>query len=186
VSIESRLRQGLDANAEAVPVDAETSLNALSRRTTAQRRRRVVVLAAAAAAGVTVLVPTAAQWFADEPAPASPAGRDLVGTYLVEVSAPSSQLTGRWTVTIAADGRMVLDPPPGLDDRADTVSYAVANGVLETNALLSDCQGFGSSVVGRYTWVQRTDLVLFTLVEDPCSARRALFDSEWMKVQPQP
>jgi hypothetical protein len=66
------------------------------------------------------------------------------------------------------------------------VSYAVADGVLETNALLSDCQGFGSSVVGRYTWVQRKDLVRFTVVEDPCTARRALFDSEWMKVQPQP
>jgi hypothetical protein len=34
--------------------------------------------------------------------------------------------------------------------------------------------------------VQRTNLVLFTIVEDPCIARRALFDSEWMKVQPQP
>jgi hypothetical protein len=180
MSIESRLRQGLARNSETVPVDVETSLSRVTRQTAVRRRRRVVVTSAAAAAAVALVLPPALRGLDGEPAPVATDPRDLVGSFTVQVDDADTEISGQWTITFEPDGRLVLDPPPGLDDRADTASYAVSGGVLETNALVnSDCQTADSSVVGAYTWARQAGLIRFSRVRDDCAARRALFASVW-------
>ena len=182
MSIDDRLREGLARNGYADAVPTEPALDRVLRLRRRGRVRRATVLVAAVAA-VAAMVPWATSLWPSDPRTAQPTTNELVGTYRVDVPATAgARLAGRWLLTLAADGRLVVDSPPQLPERADA-TYGLNGGVLVTDLLADiDCRLPGTTEVGRYRVEQRGSTLSFTIVSDGCLLRQDLFAVTWKRV----
>lgn len=191
MSIDQRLRNGLH------PADPDHGLDTLaalrrveqraSRRT---RTTRVAMGALVAAALVAVIgVGAALQGRPDSPevVAAERSELALIGTYVVDVpdspAARSEGLVGRWVISLEADGALELRPPPSYTGATTGAAWRVEDELLRTDALVEPgCQA-DNGYVGTYRWSLTDDLLVFSLVDDACDVRRALFiGSAWERV----
>jgi hypothetical protein len=183
MSIDDRLRSGLSRNGAAIQVAVEPELAVVTRRDHVIGRRRVAGVLIAATA-VVALAPWALGEAERTPVPVAPGASDLVGTYVVDVpDGTAGGAAGRWEVTLEEGGALEVQPPSGYDDQmADRLTYAVEDGVIETNVFLDapGCQLPGA-LVGEYTWERSGTTVRFVRVRDECMPRRALFDAVWKR-----
>jgi hypothetical protein len=185
MSIDDRMRAGLAANAELLPPPVEEHLDAVRRRHRRRTRGRVALVAAAAVV-LAVLAPLGVRWIVDPgPEPAKPTP-SLAGSYRVVVrgEGPTADMTGAWTVTLGADGRMqVKAPADGLLVADEGLHYQVRGDVLTTNLFLDrvGCQR-GDPPVGAYRFAVSGTGASFTTLGDSCEPRLLLFSSTWKRL----
>jgi hypothetical protein len=181
MSIDSRLREGLQRSMSAI--DVEDHLDDARRR----GRRRVVVRRAVAVLAVAAAITTIT--FAspavldilrsqhEQPATKQPP-MPITGSYSVKITreeasglgAPGS--AGTWLLTLRADGLLEL---ASLKDTnvGGSSQYQLTGSEMLTSALASpSCTG-----VGRYRWSHSGSTLAFTLVSDPCALRVAIFST---------
>jgi hypothetical protein len=187
MSLDRRLREGLDRLAEEVEPNIEGRL-----RATLERGHRpwlaafaLPVLAAAAGVLLVAVVGSALSvMLRDDIGPPigasqapSPSTQSVVGTYSATVAAgePAVQehsLTGAWTVEFVANGSLSVTAPTSFTGTRTGYSY-----VLNGEELVTDL--FGSDVCttllpGTYRWERMDDTVTFTAIDEPCAGRAAL------------
>src|SRR5260370_28430952 len=123
MSLDQRLRDGLQRAAAAVGPDVPRGLWAVrrrARRLMIGQRAAAAILAAAVVAASVFLVPRLldlARGQREHPAVKPPPGA-LAGSYRADLSGGGAALVrrglaGTWLLTLRADGSMVWNPPPG-------------------------------------------------------------------------
>jgi hypothetical protein len=188
MSVDDRLREGLARNASAYEPDVEARLQALRTRRGSRGPRlfsRVVWVPVAAACAVAALVVSAIAFHvsrhAPEPShvpPSAPVTQTLHGTLRATVPDASGvvrtqHLAGAWVMHLAPDGTMRVTAP------------AAYGGVLSAALFDSTASGFRTSLfsqdlcsglpLGRYTWRRSARQVRFTVSDDTCAGRVAVF-----------
>ena len=192
MSIDQRLRNGLHPADPDRGLDTAAALRRVEQRAARQTRTaRVVVGALVAAALVAVIgVGTALQ----QGRPDTPdvvatqtSEQALIGTYLVDVpdspAASREGLVGRWVISLEAGGALELRPPKSYTGATTGAAWRVEDELLRTDALVEPSCQADNGYVGTYRWSLTDDLLAFTVVEDACTVRRALFTgSDWERV----
>jgi hypothetical protein len=182
MSIDSRLREGLQRSMSTIVTDPEEHLERARR----QGRTRVVirrVVKSVAVAAVLVAVALAGPVVLDavrsqrrEPI-ATPPALPIVGTYMVRITATDAgaigvpQAAGTWLLKLQGDGVLELAPLQNGNPGGGSSQYQLAGNDFITTALASaSCQG-----VGTYTWSRSGSSLAFTVVSDSCALRVAVF-----------
>ena len=192
MSIDSRLRQGLERSASGATEDLVDNLpGALTRG----RRRRGVILATKAAAivaafailtlgGPRLIDAIRTDQPAVRPAPSVTATdfSAIAGTYTFELSdadatVAANDMAGTWTIRLKPDGAMELSVPvrftrEGQDPAGNAFTLAASQ--FRTNLFFSDfCHS-----VGVYRWSLRGTRLTFTPLSEDCPVRQAIFASQ--------
>ena len=182
MSIDTRLREGLQRSMSAIAADPEEHLEHARRQghTRVVIRRAVTsvavaaVLVAVALAGPAVLDAVRSQ--RREPI-ATPPALPIVGNYTVRITATDAgaigvpEAAGTWLLKLQGDGVLELAPLQGGNPGGGPSQYQLAGNDFITSALASaSCQG-----VGTYTWSRSGSTLAFTVVSDSCTLRVAVF-----------
>jgi hypothetical protein len=198
MSIDSRLRQGLERSASGATTDLVDDLpDALAR---GRRRRRVLVAVrattvAAVLAIVAVVGPRLVSSIRNEqpaaPTPTPSLGATdfsaIAGTYTVELSntdatVAANHMAGTWTIQLGRDGAMQLSIPAGFTREGQTPAgnaFTLAASQFRTNLFYNDfCHS-----IGVYRWQLRGTRLTFTPLSEDCTVRRAIFASQPWDVQ---
>jgi hypothetical protein len=184
MSIDSRLREGLQRSMSTITTDPEECLP----HTRRQGRRRVIIRRAFTSVAVTAVIVVAAmiapavlgalRGERHEPI-SSPSMLSIVGNYVVRLT-PSDvggsgvpQSAGTWVLKLQGDGVLQLAPLRNGNLGGGTSQYQLSGNDFITTALASaSCQG-----VGTYTWSRSGSAVTFIVVSDSCALRVAVFSS---------
>ena len=193
MSIDGRLRQGLERSASGGTRDLVDNLpEALAR---GRRRRRVMVAGRATAlvAGLAIVavggprlvdVLRTDQPAGPTPSPsvAAPDFSSIAGTYTVELTngdatVAANHMAGTWTIELGRDGTMQLSIPAGFTREGQAPvgnAFTLAASQFRTNLFYNDfCHS-----IGVYRWGLRgTRLTFSPLIED-CPVRQAIFASQ--------
>jgi hypothetical protein len=198
MSIDSRLRQGLERSARGGTPDLVDDLpDALAR---GRRRKRVMIAVrvtsiATVVAIVAVVGPRLVSSLRTEqpavPAPTPPIGTTdfsaIAGTYTVELTNADStvaanHMAGTWTIQLGSDGAMQLSLPAGFTREGQTPAgnvFTLAASQFRTNLFYNDfCHS-----VAVYRWQLRGTRLTFTPLSEDCAVRRAVFASHPWDVQ---
>jgi hypothetical protein len=188
MTIDARLREGLQRSMSAIDTDAEHHLNDARRR----GHKRLVIrraVAAIAVAAIFAIVVVAAPHVLDlvrdqrhhQPA-ISPSLLPIFGTYSTTISAKDTTggrdagSVGTWLLTLDRDGTLDLASLTNGDRGRSVTQYQTTGGEFLTTALAgSTCSGSG---LGRYSWSRSGALLTFTVVSDACPLRVAIFSSQ--------
>ena len=192
MSIDSRLRQGLERSASGGTPDLVDNLpDALTR---GRRRKRVTFVArvTALAAGLAIVTLGGSRvigsFQTDQPATTpspSIAGSDfsaIAGTYTVELTntdatVDSNQMAGTWTITLSPDGAMRLAIPAGFTREGPAPvgnAFTLVTNQFRTNLFYSDfCHS-----IGIYEWQLRGARLTFNPLSEDCAVRQAVFSSQ--------
>ena len=192
MSLDSRLRQGLERSASGGTPDLVDNLpDALSR---GRRRKRVTVVArvTALAAGLAIVALSGSRLAgsfqteqpAATPSPSTSASGSsaIAGAYTVELTntdatVDSNDMTGTWTIELNPDGAMQLSIPKGFTREGPAPAgnaFTLAGDQLRTNLFYSDfCHS-----IGVYEWQLRGARLTFTPVSEDCAVRQAVFSSQ--------
>jgi hypothetical protein len=192
MSVERRLREGLERSASAVQPDVARRLpEAITRGRRRRRARRasVIVGTVAALAAIGFAVPQVTshvqriQHPAVSPGPTLKPGPDAViaGSYTSELRATSqvirnNGMAGTWTLRLRANGVVTLVAPRSFHGDLASVAFRVRGDRFTTNALVNDPRC--SNDVGVYRWRRAGGTLVFTPVSETCAVRRALFSSQ--------
>jgi hypothetical protein len=183
MSIDSRLREGLQRSMSAIDANTEGHFDDARRRGHRRVivRRGVAVLAVVAAvatvsfAGPAVLDVLRSQ--RQQPA-TKPPPTPITGSYSVKITgeeasglgAPGS--AGMWLLTLRADKVLELASLKNTNVGGSS-QYQLTGSEMLTTALASpSCTG-----IGRYRWSRSGSTLAFTLVSDPCALRVAIFST---------
>ena len=197
MSIDRRLRQGLERSATFVDPDLRATLpDALNR---GRRRKRWLNAARATTfiVSVTLVAIVGSQLlrsFQNErpatktPTPPPPAAYTAIaGTYTARIEPhsyglPVGGMVGNWSLELRTDGVLVFSAPPGFALATSPASFEVRGARFQTNAFsASACNGTS----GTYRWGLRTIHLRFTRIADPCPIREALFAArQWDRLTP--
>ena len=162
MSVDDRLRRGLDANATAFEPEVETSLHVVRRRGRRAGRARMartgslIVAAAAATALVTVVVQTG---LPEDRSPAPPVSEpsptaDLFSRYEADVTRPP-RLAGHWVVELRGNGSALVTPPDGYPGVVSGTIFTADRARLRINLFAQDvCADLGN---GEYDWSRERD-----------------------------
>lgn len=191
MSVERRLREGLERSASAVQPDIGRLDEAIvrGRRRRRARRASLIVGTVAALAAIGVAVPQVAsrvqrvQPPAVNPGPTLTAGPDAVisGSYTSKLGATSpairaNKMAGTWTLRLKPNGTITLSAPRSFHGDVASIAYRVQGDRFTTNAFVNDPRC--SNDVGVYRWRRAGRTLVFTPVSDTCALRRALFSSQ--------
>jgi hypothetical protein len=193
MSIDTRLRQGLERSASGATTDLVDDLpDALARG----RRRKLVLVAvrattvAAVLAIVTVVGPRLVSSIRNEqpavPAPTPSIGTTdfsaIAGTYTVELSntdatVAANRMAGTWRIELGPDGAISLSIPAGFTREGQAPAgnaFTLAASQFRTNLFYNDfCHS-----IGVYRWQLRGTRLTFTPMNEDCAVRRAVFESQ--------
>jgi hypothetical protein len=191
MSIETRLRRGLERSANGATEDLVDNLpEALTR---GRRRRRLIAATkgTAIAAGLAIVAVGGPRLVAairtDQPAVTpSPlvAATDfsaIAGTYTFELSkgdatVAANHMAGTWTIQLKPDGAIELSVPTGFTREGQAPAgnaFTLEASQFRTNLFFSDfCHS-----VGVYRWSLRGTRVTFTPLSEDCPVRLAIFAS---------
>jgi hypothetical protein len=192
MSIETRLRRGLERSANGATDDLVDNLpDALVR---GRRRRRVIVSAKATAivAGLAVValggprlidaVRTGQPAATPSPTVTATDFSAIAGTYTFELSdadgtVAANHMAGTWTIQLKLDGAMELSVPAGFTREGQAPAgnaFTLAASQFRTNLFFSDfCHS-----VGVYRWSLRGTRLTFTPLSEDCPVRQAIFASQ--------
>jgi len=185
MSLDDRLREGLDEASAAADPDVERSLiTVLARRRQLVRKRRlglVVAVAGLAALVIAFAIPIAAGLRSQDRTPTVGVAQQLAADYEVTFSDAESasvqpSLAGRWRMRLQPDGEIALTAPEtfaaernplGVSFTADDVSF-------RTNIFYND---FCTSI-GTYSWQLFGQQLTLFAVSDTCEIRRVLLTTK--------
>jgi hypothetical protein len=192
MSVERRLREGLERSAAAVQPDVGQRLpEAITRGRRRRRARRASLIAGtvAALAVVGLALPQVTgfvqrtQHPAVSQAPTLASGPDavLAGSYTSTLDATSpviqaNGMAGTWTLRLKANGVLTLSAPRSFHGDLASIAFRVQGERFTTNAFVNDPRC--SNDVGVYRWQRAGGTLVFTPVSDTCALRRALFSSQ--------
>jgi hypothetical protein len=196
MSVEARLRKGLASNAEAFRPQVERRLAVVVFR---RRRRRLLRQGAVVVAACSLLSVGAAvvpklmggdsgrgSVEVRQPGESASAGQVLTGGYATTVPAASGivsdkSLSGRWTLTLRADGTLAVQAPAAYRGVLSGALFTSTSSVFRTSVFGQDlCSGQG---VGSYRWIRSGTGLTFTVTDDRCPGRVAIFTSgTWNRV----
>jgi hypothetical protein len=192
MSVERRLREGLERSASAVRPDVGRRLpEAITRGRRRRRARRTSLIVGTVAALATIgfAVPQVTSYVqriqhpAVSPGPALKPGPDAViaGSYTSKLGATSqvirvNGMAGTWTLGLKANGVVTLSAPRSFHGDLASVAFRVQGDRFTTNALVNDPRC--SNDVGVYRWRRAGGTLVFRPVSDTCAVRRALFSSQ--------
>lgn len=192
MSIDTRLRQGLERSASGATADLVDDLpDALIRG----RRRKRAMIAVRATSIVTVLAIVAVlgprlvgSIRNEQPAVPSPTPSGttdfsaIAGTYTVELTdadatVASNHMAGAWVIQLGPDGAMQLSIPAGFTREGQAPAgnaFSLAGSQVRTNLFYNDfCHS-----VGVYRWQLRGTRLTFTPLSEDYAVRRAVFASK--------
>jgi hypothetical protein len=191
MSLDRRVREGIDRLTSEIDPDVERQLGISVRR----GRRRVRVRRATAATAVlatavvvAVFGPSVLESFREpSPAPIAPpvTAESLQGTYRAVVPDASGVvreqgLAGEWIIQFLPDGRLRFDAPDSYRGGLMGFSYRVDGGRIRTDAFVNDlcneAQGAGFAV-GTFTADERAGRLTLAPEEDVCPGRVAILSS---------
>ena len=190
---EDLLRAALADQANSWKPPVESSLQRVHAR---ERRRKLSWVVAAAlmlivsVAGVAsvvtmtkserVAVP-AARPSQSAPSPNVPYASALQGTVTTQVATPP-RLSGRWTLILRPDGRLMVTPPADYSGVVSGELFSATDEEFRTTLFQTDvCSGTG---VGVYTWARTPSGISFTAEDDDCAARRTFFSANsWLSTR---
>jgi hypothetical protein len=191
MSVERRLREGLERSAAVVPPDVGRRLpEAIARGRRRRRARRASLIAGtvAALAAVGLAVPQVTgfvqriQHPAVSQGPALRPGPDAViaGSYASTLGATSpvirdNGMAGTWTLRLKANGVLTVSAPRSFHGDLVSIAFRVQGDRFTTNAFVNDPRC--SNDVGVYRWQRAGRTLVFTPVSDTCALRRALFST---------
>jgi hypothetical protein len=187
MSLDRRLREGLERLAGDADAGVESDLD---RVVTRGRRQRTLSRFAVTLAAVTGLVlaaalgPQAIDFLqrgdgqpADEPVPAQPTA--IAGTYSVTLldspgTIRQNDMAGTWTLTLDADRTLSVDAPSGFAETATGYSFELPDqDTFRTDLFVNEA--CGQLRPGTYRWVRGGDGLSFSVEDEPCAVREALF-----------
>lgn len=184
MSIDSRLREGLQRSMSAIATDPDQHLEDAHRQGRKRLLRRRAFTATVIVAGLAVIAlvgPAMLGALRDqghEPM-ATPSSLPIVGNYVVRVTttdatrAGAPGAAGTWVLKLHGDGVLELAPLRSGDPLGGPSQYQVSGDRFLTTALGSaSCQGLGT-----YTWSRSDSTLTFIVVSDPCALRVAVFSS---------
>jgi hypothetical protein len=197
MSIDRRLRQGLERSATVVDPDLRATLpDALNR---GRRRKRWLNAARATTfiVSITLVAIVGSQLLGGirgerpatrTPTPPPPAAyAAIAGTYTARIERyspglPTQSMAGSWSLEIRTDGVLVLTAPPRFALPISPASFDVHGARFQTNAFAAGpCNG----TIGTYTWGLSTIHLRFTKIADTCPIREALFGArQWDRLTP--
>ena len=192
MSLDRRLRDELQRDAQRIVPDVERNLGAVE----ARARRRVSIgtptlLAAAAVIAVAIVIrvqtapssvggPSQSPTTSAAPSPAlgSPTYDAIAGTYTLSIdpqlpAATSAHLGGTWTMRLLPDGEMLLSTPQTFaygSIAPSGIAFSLVGDRFRTNLFYND---FCNSV-GTYTWSLAGDSLSFAPVTETCTIRETL------------
>jgi hypothetical protein len=191
MSVERRLREGLERSAAAVQPDVGGRLpEAITRGRRRRRARRAGLIAGtvAALAAIGFAVPQVTGFVQRTQHPVVSQGPTLTrgpdaviaGTYASTLSASSqvirdNGMAGPWTLRLKANGVLTLSAPSSFRGDLVSIAFRVRGDRFTTNAFVNDPRC--SNDVGVYRWQRAGRTLVFTPVSDACSLRRALFST---------
>ena len=192
MSVERRLREGLERSASAVQPDVGRRLpEAITRGRRRRRARRasliVGTVAALAAVGLAVPQVTGFVQRIQHPpviqGPTLTTGPDAViaGSYTSTLGATSrvirdNGMAGAWTLRLKANGVLMLSAPRSFHGDLVSIAFRVQGDRFTTNAFVNDPRC--ANDVGAYRWQRAGGTLVFTPVSDACALRRALFSTK--------
>jgi hypothetical protein len=191
MSVERRLREGLERSAAVVPPDARRLPEAIARGRRRRRARRVgsIVAIAAAVAGIAIAAPHVGTLFHRIQPATVPTGPTLTpgpyaaiaGTYTSTLRGTSpviraNGMAGPWTLRLSANRVVTLSAPRSFRGELTSIAFRIQGGRFTTNAFVNDPRC--SNDVGVYRWQRSGATLVFTPVSDTCALRRALFSSQ--------
>jgi hypothetical protein len=189
--VDRRIRDGLNRSAQGVDANAAVLLGeATGRGHRAVRKRRqvrvlscvtvVVALAALAVAPLTLSRHTREQ-------PAEPVHISrLAGSFARTIPqgggvVQTGHLAGRWTLRFSQRGTARVQAPPTFEGISSGVSFLEHADGIRIDIFVQDlCAG---QPVGSYQWVNESNTLRFTNVDDTCAARIGLLSGgSWRHV----
>lgn len=201
MSIDRRLREGFQRSAPAIAPEERTPLE----RVTVRARRHVMVRRAGTTLFVAVVVwgvtfggPGVMDALRDgrhlEPARQPtrsapvPGGAAITGTYTTtlgneEPAVRRNRMAGDWTITFSSDGVLQVSSPGPFQESRSGYSFEVSGNQFRTDLFRTDV--CNDKIPGRYRWQMLGDRLTFEVLDEPCSARAALFSSGPFVSQPE-
>jgi hypothetical protein len=193
MSIDSRLRQGLERSASRATENLVDDLpDALAR---GRRRRRVTLVtrATALAAGLTIVAVVGPRLVGslrtEQPAGPTPTPSigttdfaAIAGTYSIELTnadatVAANHMAGTWTIRLRPDGAMQLSIPAGFTREGHAPAgnaFTLAASQFRTNLFYNDfCHS-----IGVYRWQLRGTRLTFAPLSEDCAVRQAVFASQ--------
>jgi hypothetical protein len=193
VSIDRRLREGFQRSAPAIAPKDRTPLE----RVTVRARHHVMVRRAATTLFVAILVwgvtlggPRVMDALRDgrhlepaqQPTPSAPVPVDaaITGTYTTTLGSEDpavrrNRMVGEWTITFSSDGVLQVSSPGSFQESRSGYSFEVSGDQFRTDLFRTDV--CNDKLPGRYRWQMSGDHLTFEVLDEPCSARAALFSS---------
>jgi hypothetical protein len=192
MSVERRLRDGLERSAATVDPDVRRRLPEAVSRGKRQRRIRGTVLVLSTILVVAGIGGAAFQLgrFAGHPPSSSPGATQMpapygaiAGTYTATFAAASSVvrhngMAGNWTLRLDPNGVLTLLAPKSFRDVPSGSAFKIEGDRLTTDAFVNDPRC--SNDVGVYRWQRSAGNLTFTPIAETCALRRTLFSAtQW-------
>jgi hypothetical protein len=189
MSVERRLRDGLQRSAATVNPDARLRLpEAIVRGQRRQRVRQMVlalttVLVVAGIGGAAVELARSAE----HPPSASPGANvtsapyaAIAGTYTSTLASASkvvenNAMAGTWTLLLEPNGVLTLGAPQPFRDVPSGSAFKIEGDRFITDAFVNDPRC--SNDVGVYRWRRSAASLTFVPITDTCAVRRTLFSA---------
>ena len=196
MSLDRRLREELQRDAERVVPDVERNLGAVEAR--AHQRASI---GSPALLGAAVVIAAAIVWrfgasppttggpgssgavtSSASPVPSTGPSYDAIaGTYVLTLDPADSTVSkyglgGAWTMRLASDGEIFLSPPASFGSGTSSLSgiaFTIAADRFRNNIFYNDY----CSSIGTYTWSIQGSRLAFAPVEENCPIRQALLST---------
>jgi hypothetical protein len=192
MSVERRLREGLERSASGVLPDVGRRLPeaiARGRRRRRARRASSILATVAVLVGIGFAVPHVTTFVQRIRHPAVSQGPTLTpgpdaaiaGTYTSKLRATSQTIqdngmAGSWTLRLGVSGVITLSAPRSFHGDLASTAFRILGERFTTNAFVNDSRC--SNDVGVYQWRRAAATLVFTPISDKCALRRALFSSQ--------
>jgi hypothetical protein len=184
MSLDPRLREGLQRAMSSIEADADERLTEARSRARRRRIARRMVGGLALVAALIILVVIAPAILdavgGRHPQPAiEPATLPLEGTYLTTITTEDAdsiglpEIAGGWLLILRGDGVQSLASLDNASFGRATTQYQVVGRQIVTAALT----GKGCAGVGRYIWSRSGSTLTLDVVNDPCALRVGVLSS---------
>jgi hypothetical protein len=186
--LDRRLRDGMQHMAQDLDPDIEGRLEATlrdARRAGQRRQLRAVLAFATVILAVVVVGPplidalqNAGPGVGASPSPTptiSLAGTFATTLVSTDVAVTSNRMAGEWSIQFGSSGILTVTTPPGFTGTQSGYAFQMTGSQLSTDLFGEDV--CSTLLPGTYQWSLTSGRLTFTVVDDSCPGRVALFTS---------